>query len=421
MFERIQFNNISKPSDLTIWYTDDDKDERNNLLEWLSERLPEGVNFEAGAHGDNLNQKLHEKEEAGSLTKHNIFISGGSVKFETTDWEAKPSSTQVRDNYHGSLDVIKDHEPQLLGQGGHYYTAVYSQAFANNPMSFDSLSDDYPLDLPNAGFTSYGDFDSGGPEKIMTFSKRSDDAVDRFVGMIKHFDDFIGMDLPADSVATNNFDKIVQTNEAGIYLPTQTAQKMMEEGVRRIVNPEQRFGDIDKPQEGDCLVVPYAITGVILPILDRTQPGEELGEPLLFKYENGQWVRYFTFMDGSHITADRSDYTLSDKQIEEVKAYPYHISPGLKQLQEGDMFTRSEERGTETPYVVKTVDQNKNEVHCVKLYSNRVRVIPGAIYDNLISRRVDKHVVAPEHQVERSDGPLAMHVVKVKDFIDKSE
>ena len=149
MFERIQFNNISKPSDLTIWYTDDNKDERNNLLEWLSERLPEGVNFEAGAHGDNLNQKLHEKEEAGSLTKHNIFISGGSVKFETTDWEAKPSSTQVRDNYHGSLDVIKDHEPQLLGQGGHYYTAVYSQAFANNPMliSLDNLIRDGWLNL----------------------------------------------------------------------------------------------------------------------------------------------------------------------------------------------------------------------------------------------------------------------------------
>ncbi len=187
----IQFNNIKNPSDLTVWYTDD---KELSAADWLQDALPEGVNFEVSHHPEEMRLKLHARVSGDSLTKHNFFISDGDMKFSTTKWDTKPDSPTVQDHYHGSLDVIKAYEPQLLGKGGHYFTAVYSSAFDDNPVNPSQVNpDEFKLDLPNSSFNEYGNFKNGGPTGIMTSSKSDEDPTDRFVSMILYFDKLIGL------------------------------------------------------------------------------------------------------------------------------------------------------------------------------------------------------------------------------------
>lgn len=191
----IQFHNIKAPSDLTVWYTDDSEGD-HSLVSCLEEALPQGVKFELAHHPEELREKLHAK--GNNLTKYNFFISDGAMEFSKTKWSGKPESTNVRDHYWGSFDVIKGYEPQLLGKGGHYFTALYSSAFRDNPVRFDTSSStdefngEFKLDVSNAS-TTYNDFKSR-PDGVMILNKDYDgDPAERFTSMIQHFDKLIGL------------------------------------------------------------------------------------------------------------------------------------------------------------------------------------------------------------------------------------
>lgn len=188
----IQFRNIKAPSDLTVWYTDDSKDD-HSLVGWLEDALPQGVKFELAHHPEELRQKLHAKVTDNTFTKHNFFITDGVMEFSQTDWPTKPIATNVSDHYEGSFDVIRAYGPELRGKGGHYFTALYSSAFADNPASIDGSTspDDFKLNLPDSSLYAQADFKKA-PAGIMT-TRKSEDPTERFVSMIQHFDKLIGL------------------------------------------------------------------------------------------------------------------------------------------------------------------------------------------------------------------------------------
>lgn len=190
----ITFKNI-QPRDLTIWYVDDKKHDLDIYSRWLGEHVPEEVNFKLSKHPVQLQQQLHEAIEAGALTKYNFFATDGAMEFEDTQWEGKPEATEVQDNYHGTLDVIKDASPALLGNNGHYFSCVVSGPFQDRPVQGATVEpDDYPLDSPAPNFVDYGDFHSGGPAKgIPTIKKDPETATYGTLRQLQHFDRMIGL------------------------------------------------------------------------------------------------------------------------------------------------------------------------------------------------------------------------------------
>lgn len=192
MAEKIQFNFI-KPADLTIWCTDDDKDDTNNLCLYLEDLLPNEVKIETAVHPSQLKQKLHEKVENNSLTKHNFFISDGSMSFDKTDWDVKPEKSDTKDHYHGTLEVIQGFIQDLVKQGGHFFTTILSQGLPDKPQNFDEIStSDYPLDLPSSEYSGYGNFQDGGPINIPTIRK-DEDPSPQLSKLLLHFDKLVGL------------------------------------------------------------------------------------------------------------------------------------------------------------------------------------------------------------------------------------